>query len=73
MKIPFFVVVLVLVIVGFIFAKSAAAVVRFSANLLTWTLILAIIVGAVWMLTHTEPIDKTQPLLESKKKEHRWR
>ena len=73
MKLPFIVVVIALVIVGFLFAKSAAAVIRFSANVLTWILILAIVIGAAWMLQNSKSKDDMQPVLESKKNDLQWR
>ena len=67
MKIPFVVVVIALLVVGFLFAKSAAAVIRFSANVLTWILILAVVIGAAWMFHSSKTNKSFQPLFESKK------
>ena len=67
MKIPFVVVVIALLVVGFLFAKSAAAVIRFSSNVLTWILILAVVIGAAWMFHSSKTNKSFQPLFESKK------
>ena len=56
-----------LIPVGVLFAKSAAAVIRFSASVLTWVLVLAIVIGAAWMFHSSKTNKSFQPLFESKK------
>ena len=52
MKIPFYVVVIALVVIGFLLIRSAASVIRFSANVLTWVLVFAVVIGAAWMFAN---------------------
>ena len=59
MKLPLFAVILILVAVGFLFAKSAASVIRFSANVLTWIVIFGIIICGAWVFQDSESKDES--------------
>lgn len=48
MKIPAFVVIIGLIIVGFVVFRSVVSTLKFSAKILTWGIVLAIGIGAAF-------------------------